>query len=91
MDAVAACHAAREVAPHIPIIVIAGDTVAFPEAGPDNLRFLSTSDAASRLLAVEISAYLKKDQLPGTQLERTGKKIRDDAQRASLDEARSPS
>lgn len=73
VDAVAACHAAREVAPHIPIIVIAGDTGAFPEAGPDNLRFLSTSDAASRLLAVEISASLKADALPGTPIERSGK------------------
>ena len=91
VDAVAACHAAREVAPHIPIIVIAGDTGAFPEAGPDNLRFLSTSDAASRLLAVEISASLKADALPGTPIERSGKKRRDEAQSASPGEARSPS
>lgn len=91
VDAVAACHAAREVAPHIPIIVIAGDTGAFPEAGLDNLRFLSPSDAASRLLAVEISASLKADALPGTPIERSGKKRRDEAQSASPGEARSPS
>ena len=74
VDAVAACHAARRVAPDVPIIVISSDTGAFPEAELDGLRFLSTEDAASRLLAAKVSAALKEGMLPGDAIEPAAKK-----------------
>lgn len=77
VDAVAACHAARRVAPGMPIIVVSGDTGAFPEAElGGGLRFLSTEDAASRLLAAKVSASLKEGMLPGDPIEPTAKKKR---------------
>ena len=73
-DAVSAANAARRVSPEIPIVVVARDADLWPEARLENIRFLSTGDAAARLLAVKIEAAVAENAPLGEVIEPKAKR-----------------